>query len=62
MTQEQLEMQSRDMDSLMRNQQLYDSRRVWIMTERVVYEMAVTKSDFEQLRNKAVKLRTEKKI
>jgi nucleoprotein TPR len=64
MTQEQLSMQSRDLDSLaLRNQQLYDQQtRLDIDRERVMDELAVTKSDLEQLRNEAANLRAEKKI
>ncbi|KAG6376921.1 hypothetical protein JVT61DRAFT_953 [Boletus reticuloceps] len=64
MTQEQLNMQSRDLDSLaLRNQQLYDQQlRLDIDRERVMDELAGTKSDLEQLRNEAANLRAEKKI
>ncbi|KAF8443123.1 hypothetical protein L210DRAFT_3620711 [Boletus edulis BED1] len=64
MTQEQLNMQSRDLDSLaLRNQQLYDQQtRLDIDRERVMDELAVTKGDLEQLRNEAANLRAEKKI
>lgn len=57
-------MQSRDLDSLtLRNQQLYDQQmRLDIDRERVMDELAVTKSDLEQLRNEAANLRAEKKI
>lgn len=57
-------MQSRDLDSLtLRNQQLYDQQsRLDIDRERVMDELAVTKSDFEQLRNEAANLRAEKRI
>lgn len=57
-------MQSRDLDSLtLRNQQLYDQQtRLDIDRERVVGELAVTKSDFDQLRNEAANLRAEKNI
>ena len=64
MTQEQLSMQSRDLDSLaLRNQQLYDQQtRLDIDRERIRDELADTKNDFEQLRNEAANLRAEKKI
>lgn len=64
MAQEQLSMQSRDLDSLtLRNQQLYDQQtRLDIDRERVMDELAVTKSDLEQLRNEAANLRAEKRI
>ena len=64
MTQEQLTMQSRDLDSLtLRNQQLYDQQtRLDIDRERVMDELAVSKSDLEQLRNEAANLRAEKRI
>ncbi|KAG9315951.1 hypothetical protein JVU11DRAFT_3605 [Chiua virens] len=61
---EQLGLQSRDLDSLtLRNQQLYDQQtRLDIDRERVMDELADTKSDLEQLRNEAANLRAEKKI
>ncbi|KAG8214434.1 hypothetical protein J3R82DRAFT_9457 [Butyriboletus roseoflavus] len=64
MTQEQLSMQSRDLDSLaLRNQQLYDQQtRLDIDRERVMDDLAVAKSDLEQLRNEAANLRAEKRI
>lgn len=57
-------MQSRDLDSLtLRNQQLYDQQtRLDIDRERVMDELAVSKSDLEQLRNEAANLRAEKRI
>ncbi|KAG6373979.1 hypothetical protein JVT61DRAFT_4608 [Boletus reticuloceps] len=64
MTQEQLNMQSRDLDSLaLCNQQLYDQQtRLDIDRERVMDDLAVTKGDLEQLHNEATNLRAEKKI
>ncbi|KAF9220879.1 hypothetical protein BS17DRAFT_786120 [Gyrodon lividus] len=64
MTQEQLTLQSRDLDNLaVRNQQLYDQQtRLDIDRERVMDELATTKNDLEQLRNEAANLRAEKKI
>ncbi|KAF8843385.1 hypothetical protein BDN67DRAFT_924393 [Paxillus ammoniavirescens] len=64
MTQEQLALQSRDLDNLaVRNQQLYDQQtRLDIDRERVMDELATTKSDYDQLRNEAANLRAEKKI
>lgn len=57
-------MQSRDLDSLaLRNQHLHDQQtRFDIDRERVMDELAVTKSELEQLRNEAANLRAEKKI
>ncbi|KAI6139407.1 hypothetical protein BKA82DRAFT_25515 [Pisolithus tinctorius] len=64
MSQEQLALQSRDLDQLsMRNQQLYDQQmRLDIDKERVMDELATVKSDLEQLRNEAANLRAEKRI
>ncbi|KAI6009008.1 hypothetical protein BKA83DRAFT_648805 [Pisolithus microcarpus] len=64
MTHEQLALQSRDLDKLtIRNQQLYDQQiRLDIDKERVMDELAMAKSDLEQLRNEAANLRAEKKI
>ncbi|KAF9242663.1 hypothetical protein BU15DRAFT_72775 [Melanogaster broomeanus] len=64
MTQEQLSLQSRDLDNLaMRNQQLYDQQtRLDIDRERVMDELATTKNDLEQLRNESANLRAEKRI
>ena len=64
MTQEQLSMQNRDLDSLsLRNQLLHDQQtRLDIDRQGVINELAVTKSDLDQLRNEAANLRAEKKI
>lgn len=64
MTQEQLALQSRDLDKLtIRNQHLYDQQiRLDIDKERVMDELATAKSDLERLRNEAANLRAEKKI
>ncbi|KAI6016240.1 TPR/MLP1/MLP2-like protein-domain-containing protein [Pisolithus marmoratus] len=64
MTQEQLSLQSRDLDKLTtRNQQLYDQQmRLDIDKERVLDELATAKSSLEHLRNEAANLRAEKKI
>jgi nucleoprotein TPR len=64
MTQEQLALQSRDLDNLaVRNQQLHDQQtRLDIDRERFMDELATTKSDYDQLRNEAANLRAEKKI
>ncbi|KIK98776.1 hypothetical protein PAXRUDRAFT_823499 [Paxillus rubicundulus Ve08.2h10] len=64
MTQEQLALQSRDLDNLaVRNQQLYDKQtRLDIDRERLMEELLTTKSDYDQLRNEAANLRAEKKI
>ncbi|KAH7885445.1 hypothetical protein F5I97DRAFT_1885511 [Phlebopus sp. FC_14] len=64
MTQEQLTLQSRDLDNLTsRNQQLYDHQaRLDIDRERVMDELSTAKSDLEQLRNESANLRAEKKI
>ncbi|KAL4081207.1 hypothetical protein J3A83DRAFT_166681 [Scleroderma citrinum] len=62
--QEQLTLQSRDLDNLTaRNRQLYDDQaRHDIERDRVIDELAMTKGDLEQLRNEAANLRAEKKI
>ncbi|KAI6151410.1 hypothetical protein EDD17DRAFT_1636802 [Pisolithus thermaeus] len=64
MTQEQLALQSRDLDKLtIRSQHLYDQQiRLDIDKERVMDELATAKSDLERLRNEVANLRAEKKI
>ncbi|KIJ62559.1 hypothetical protein HYDPIDRAFT_93869 [Hydnomerulius pinastri MD-312] len=64
MTQDQMSMQSRDLDNLTsRNQQLYDQQtRLDIDRERVMDELSTTKSDLDQLRNESANLRAEKRI
>ncbi|KAG6330667.1 hypothetical protein ID866_8422 [Astraeus odoratus] len=64
MLQDQLALQSRDLDNLVsRNQQMYDQQtRLDIDRDRVMEELASTKGDLEHLRNEAANLRAEKRI